>query len=200
MKSMCLVDYCDRFARSSGLCQTHYVQQRHGKPFTPIKKARRGIEDHDAYFWSFVAKDVNDMGCWKYDGYPAGRGGYINCSKHPRINSRRSHRVAYFLTRGEIPEGKVIDHICHNPWCCNPDHLRTATKRENGQNIRKDSTRGKTGVRNVYLETRPNAKKPYFVMLTKGNKKMRFGSFATLAEAEAEAIKQRKIHYPYSQW
>ena len=50
------------------------------------------------------------------------------------------------------------------------------------------------------MSPNPNAKKPYIVYLYKGNKMMNFGSFATLAEAEAEAIRQRKIHYPYSQW
>ena len=202
MRDTCLVDYCDReqYTRR-GLCTTHYYQERRGQPFTPIKARRRGIKDHDAYFRSFVSQNVNEQGCWKYDGYQKIRDGYIQCAaRHPGAGSRLSHRVAYFLATGDTAKGLDIDHICHNRWCCNPDHLRAATRGENAQNIREGSARGKTGVRNVYLSPNPNAKKPYIVRLKKDRKQIRFGSFATLAEAEAEAIKQRKIHYPYSQW
>ena len=201
MKDRCLVDYCDReqYTRR-GLCKAHYYQERKGKPFTPLQKARRGIEDHDAHFWAFVTKDVNDQGCWKYDGYQHPRDGYVNCSRHPEVGSRRSHRVAYFLATGDRAEGLEIDHKCHVRWCCNPDHLRVATRGENAQNLRTGYSRSKTGVRNVYLSPNPNAKKPYRVRLRKDGKDMSLGSFATLAEAEAEAIKQRRIHFPYSLW
>ena len=201
-KKICAVSFCDRESYSLGYCKTHYYQQRRGKPFTPIQKARRGIKDHDAYFWSFVQKDQNPHGCWEYDGPTESDSEYVKCPKHPRANSKRSHRVAYFLTYGEIPEGKVIDHICHNPRCCNPSHLRAVSLSANNQNKRPGTVRSdsRSGVRNVRMSPNPNAKKPYMVELSKNNKKIRFGSFATLAEAEAEAIKQRKIHYPYSQW
>ena len=202
MRDTCLVDYCEREQHTSrGLCEAHYRQERRGKPLKPIRKSSRGIEDHDSYFWSFVTKDVNDQGCWKYDGYQDTRTGYMSCSvKHPGAGSQLSHRVAYFLAAGDKAEGLDIDHKCHVRWCCNPDHLRPATRGENGQNRREGSARGKTGIRNVYLSTKPNAKKPYRVRLKKDGKTMNFGHFATLAEAESEAIKQRRIHYPYSQW
>jgi len=43
----------------------------------------------------------------------------------------RTHRLAYELFVGEPPDGRVLDHMCDNPSCCNPDHLRPATVREN---------------------------------------------------------------------
>lgn len=42
-----------------------------------------------------------------------------------------AHRVAYMLFKGEIPEKYVIDHICRNTLCVNPDHLEAITAREN---------------------------------------------------------------------
>lgn len=48
-------------------------------------------------------------------------------------NGRRvlAHRFAYELVRGPIPGGLVIDHLCRNRRCCNPDHLEVVTFAEN---------------------------------------------------------------------
>jgi hypothetical protein len=42
-----------------------------------------------------------------------------------------THRVAYELIKGPIPDGFEIDHLCGNRRCCNPDHLEAVTKRMN---------------------------------------------------------------------
>lgn len=44
---------------------------------------------------------------------------------------KKSHRVAYEEAYGPIPKGLVIDHLCRVRSCCNPDHLRAVTQREN---------------------------------------------------------------------
>lgn len=43
----------------------------------------------------------------------------------------RAHRVAYVLARGPIPDELVVDHLCRNRACCNPDHLELVTNKEN---------------------------------------------------------------------
>lgn len=40
----------------------------------------------------------------------------------------RAHRFAYIIYKGAIEEGLVIDHLCRNKRCVNPDHLEAVTQ------------------------------------------------------------------------
>jgi len=42
-----------------------------------------------------------------------------------------AHRVSYTLANGEIPPGKVIDHLCRNRSCVAPGHLEAVDQRAN---------------------------------------------------------------------
>jgi len=42
-----------------------------------------------------------------------------------------AHRVAYLLVHGVIPDGLVLDHLCHRRDCVNPEHLEPVTNEEN---------------------------------------------------------------------
>jgi hypothetical protein len=48
-----------------------------------------------------------------------------------QVNSRRDPVLAHCLSgehyRGPIPAGLVIDHLCENKLCVNPDHLEAVS-------------------------------------------------------------------------
>lgn len=44
---------------------------------------------------------------------------------------RSTHRVAYAVFVGQIPEGLELDHLCRVRACCRPDHLEPVTHRVN---------------------------------------------------------------------
>lgn len=73
-----------------------------------------------------------DNGCWEWTGCTNENGYGLITSKH--FKERRVHRLAYIVLKGEIPNGLVIDHLCKNRICCNPDHLEVVTR---GENVRR---------------------------------------------------------------
>lgn len=50
-----------------------------------------------------------------------------------KLNGRMllSHRVSMTVRNGLLPDGLVVDHVCRNPSCVDPDHLELVTQAEN---------------------------------------------------------------------
>lgn len=82
-------------------------------------------------FWSRVNKAVN--GCWEWTG-STNTGGYGNTRWGRK--TALTHRLAYSLSCGPIPDGACILHSCDNRTCCNPSHLRIGTHRDNMADMR----------------------------------------------------------------
>lgn len=85
-------------------------------------------------FWAKVRKLDN---CWLW--MATKRKGYGRFRFQDRLVS--AHRFSYELYNGEIPHEKVLDHLCKNLACVNPQHLEIVTQQEN-------VNRGNTGLNN----------------------------------------------------
>ena len=69
-----------------------------------------------------------DSDCWEWSGELTSYG-------YPKIYYKgkrfRAHRVSYNIFKGVLDSGLVIDHICRNKKCVNPEHLRQVNKQIN---------------------------------------------------------------------
>lgn len=69
-------------------------------------------------------------GCWEWQRYCHHTDGYA-VIRMGSLGNRYAHRVSYEAFIGSIPDGLVIDHLCRNRRCINPEHLEPVTPQEN---------------------------------------------------------------------
>lgn len=72
--------------------------------------------------------EPGDNGCWLW-ARSKSRDGYGWASLNNK--TYQAHRLIYVLTKGEVPEGLHLDHLCRVRHCVNPAHLEPVTPREN---------------------------------------------------------------------
>ena len=76
-------------------------------PMNPL--TRHTVDERGCHIWS-GAVHTTGYGIVKWNG-----------------KSTVAHRVIYTLTKGEIPKGQVIDHLCNVKLCVNSDHLEAVS-------------------------------------------------------------------------
>lgn len=78
---------------------------------------------------------TGDWACWLWKGRRDARGyGLARVWHQGGGVAANAHRVAYYKATGFWHWGRsgyVIRHLCHNPACCNPNHLLVGTRGEN---------------------------------------------------------------------
>ena len=80
-------------------------------------------------FWALIERKSDDE-CWPWNGSTHnGYGTFSLLVDGVGRRNWRAHRLAHFLATGEFPQ--VVMHMCDNPPCCNPSHLRGGTQADN---------------------------------------------------------------------
>lgn len=92
------------------------IQAKRGGPARPLAERFKKFVDQ---------RTANE--CWEWLGSRRDGYGQIGVGKR----SASAHRVAYELAVGPIPAGLHILHLCDNPGCVNPAHLRADTSKAN---------------------------------------------------------------------
>lgn len=84
-------------------------------------------------FWSKVDRSGGPDACWPWTASRRlnGYGQFGVRAEGKDLAPALSHRVAYELTNGLIPDGMHICHSCDNPPCCNPAHLWAGSRKDN---------------------------------------------------------------------
>lgn len=103
-----------------------------GEPLPNVRRPKPGRRFIRGHQWrarhavDYIVDPVS--GCWVWQRCGNGRGyGFVF---RGGIRSY-AHRAFYEDANGPIPDDLVIDHLCRNPSCVNPDHLEAVTFQEN---------------------------------------------------------------------
>jgi len=140
----CTIDGCDRVYLCLGVCRLHYNRIRSNGDPHRVKVMKPATFSDEERLLSHITKEggwpdfsdsrvrvtPDDGQCWTVDFTPVGlRKQYTQFSVGGR--PQYTHRVAYEMWSGPIPNGLYIDHLCRNTICVNPRHLEPVTAREN---------------------------------------------------------------------
>lgn len=128
----CKVNGCGGEVFVAGFCSRHYERQRRTGSVADGPRARASLEER---FWRQVLiGGPNECWLWQSKSRVTGYGTIGMGGRGAK--KELSHRVAWLLTYGEIPErsghhGAVVRHKCANRLCCNPSHLKIGTQADN---------------------------------------------------------------------
>jgi hypothetical protein len=145
--------------------------------------------DYEARFWAKVEKTDT---CWLWRAAILNGYGRFSVYRDGKARSGLAHRVASEFLVGPIPNGKFLDHTCHNRACVNPAHLRIVNNKQNIENHNGPNRGSTSGVRGVSLHRSSGL---WRASVMSDGRRQSAGYFKTIREAEAAVIALRnKLH------
>jgi hypothetical protein len=98
--------------------------------FNPLKRGEsETISDRDYIEDRIEVDPVTE--CWNWQGFKDGKGYGRSSLSQKRFGRQGAHQHSYLTYNGDIPAGMQVMHMCDNPSCCNPHHLKLGTHAEN---------------------------------------------------------------------
>jgi hypothetical protein len=140
---------------------------------------------NEARFWAKVTKTDT---CWNWTGCATKGYGMSRAWRDDKYTMVLSHRLSYYAARGECPDDMYVDHVCHNPACVRPEHLRLVTNKQNSENVLGAQSNSESGIRGVRWESKS---KRWRARVTHNRQCIEVGYFDT-AQAAADAVKAKR--------
>ena len=186
--NICSVQGCDSSHRMRrGMCNRHYRRWKaHGDPTAGGIDRYRG--DPDATIRARTARD-GDCLVWTGTTNPEGYAVVWSSGKQLRV-----HRYIWEKANGPIPQGLQIDHRCRNTSCCDLEHLRLVTQKQNRENLGLYAN-NKSGYRGVCWAKSMNK---WRAMVTHHGEKHIAGYFADVHEAGRAARDLRNALFTHN--
>ena len=102
----------------------------------------RRVKSAAELFWPKVAIRWTDE-CWEWTGARSSSGYGSFTTGRNRGLTGLPHRLSYLMLKGD-PGNLVIDHLCRNKLCVNPQHLEAVSQEVNVHRER-EANRGRRG-------------------------------------------------------
>lgn len=188
--TVCTATNCQNKAVSQKLCSRHYARLRRvGDP-----NDSRGdvcVGSVAERFWYRVSKG-GDYDCWEWLGSKTSKGyGQMSVNNKPK----RSYRVSYEIHFRELGRGEIVDHICQNKGCVNPNHLRVVTNKQNLEN-RGNAANNTSGYRGVVWD---KCRNKWIAQASHLGKNYRNGAYDSKQEANVAAIELRNRLFTHNE-